>query len=215
MSKPASTPYLLLVAFSLITVTCGKKPPRGDKVILLQPLGGFSSVRAQLVFKEIKNVNPNTFLRKSLPLPSAAYYPSRDRYRADSLIRYLSRLGSTDTILVGLTDKDISTTKGQIRDWGVMGLGYCPGNACVISTYRLSKADLDSQFYKVVMHELGHTLGLPHCKDTTCFMRDAEGGNHLNNEKGFCPACRRFLLSRGWNTRFIHPYNNISQTIEP
>ena len=179
MPKPASAPYLLLIAFSLITAACRENTPHAGKVIVLQPLGDFSPARAQLVFKEIKNINPNTFIRKPLLLPSIAYYPSRDRYRADSLIRYLSRFGSTDTILVGLTDKDISTTKGQIRDWGVMGLGYCPGNACVISTYRLSKADLDSQFYKVVIHELGHTLGLPHCKDTTCFMRDAEGGNHL------------------------------------
>ena len=61
-----------------------------------------------------------------------AWYPARDRYRADSLIRYLGRFGSADTILIGLTNKDISTTKGQIRDWGIMGLGYCPGTSCVV-----------------------------------------------------------------------------------
>ena len=127
-----------------------------------------------------------------------AYYPVRNRYRADSLIRYLSQSDSRDTILIGITNKDISTSKNQIRDWGVMGLGYRPGDACVISTYRLSKADLDSQLYKVAIHELGHTQGLSHCKDKTCFMRDADGGNPLGEEKDFCPDCKSTLRSKGW-----------------
>ena len=206
---------LILMISSLIASSCRQSIRKAGKVIILQPLGDFSTQQAELVYKEVKSVNPNTFLRKPLPLPSTAYYPSRGRYRADSLIRYLARFGSADTVLAGLTGKDISTTKGQIKDWGVMGLGYCPGNACIISTYRLSKTDLDSQFYKVVMHELGHTEGLPHCMDMTCFMRDAEGGNPLNKEKGFCPVCKRFLISRGWNIQFIHPHDGISQAIDP
>ena len=79
-----------------------------------------------------------------------------------------------------------------------MGLGYTPGQACVVSTYRLAASGRDSQLYKVAVHELGHTQGLQHCKDTTCFMRDAEGGNHLDAEKGFCPDCKRFLRNKGW-----------------
>jgi archaemetzincin len=39
--------------------------------------------------------------------------------------------------VLGITDKDISSTKGVHADWGVMGLGFCPGSACVISSFRV------------------------------------------------------------------------------
>ncbi len=82
-----------------------------------------------------------------------------------------------------------------------MGFGYNPGNACVVSSFRLSKANQQEQFYKVAIHELGHTQGLPHCEEKTCFMRDAEGGNPLNEEKDFCPACKSFLKGKGWRLK--------------
>jgi archaemetzincin len=137
-------------------------------------------------------------LRAAIPLPTAAFYSPRNRYRADSIINYLNGFGSADTVIIGLTGKDISITKGTTPDWGVMGLGFQPGNACVVSTFRLSKAQLSDQLYKLSLHELGHTQGLPHCKNKTCLMRDAEGGNHLGEETGFCQSCRSFLKSKGW-----------------
>lgn len=79
-----------------------------------------------------------------------------------------------------------------------MGLGYCPGNACVVSTFRLARNNTATQFYKVAIHELGHTQGLPHCKNKTCYMRDAEGGNPLDEETGFCAPCTTILRNKGW-----------------
>jgi archaemetzincin len=181
-----------------LALSCRESNSRAGRVIVVQPFGDFLSSQSALVYKDLKRINPNTILRSTMPLPASAYYPSRDRYRADSLIRFLSRFGSSDTVLIGLTSKDISATKNQIKDWGIMGLGYCPGNACVISTFRLSKADQDGQLYKVAVHELGHTQGLVHCKNKTCFMRDAEGGNPLNEEKDFCSACKQILRDKGW-----------------
>jgi archaemetzincin len=80
-----------------------------------------------------------------------------------------------------------------------MGLGKCPGKACVASSYRLSNNERLSQLFKVSIHELGHTQGLPHCEVKVCFMRDAEGRNPTNEEKGFCPRCKTFLKAKGWN----------------
>src|SRR6202000_1310347 len=109
-----------------------------------------------------------------IQLPQSAYYSPRNRYRADSIISYLDRFGRADTVIIGLTAKDISMNKGNIKDWGIMGLGFQPGNACVISAFRLSKSNLSEQLYKIALHELGHTQGLPHCKNKICYMRDAE-----------------------------------------
>ena len=100
-----------------------------------------------------------------------------------------------------MTSKDISTTKDKIKDWGIMGLGFCPGNSCIASTFRLNKSEIYTQFFKVAIHELGHTQGLQHCIVKTCFMRDAEGKNHTNEEKEFCSDCKEILINAGWDLK--------------
>jgi archaemetzincin len=77
-----------------------------------------------------------------------------------------------------------------------MGLGYLPGKACLISTARLSKKNLYNQLLKVCLHEIGHTQGLPHCDKKYCFMRDAKGKNHNNEETQYCKDCSLFLNKR-------------------
>lgn len=118
-----------------------------------------------------------------LPLPRSAYYPPRRRYRAERLLSYLNeRLeGAPDsTRVLGLTSVDISTTKGRYRDWGVMGLGELGGRSCVVSSFRLRRRARDAEHlrFRVVttaVHEVGHTLGLEHCSEAGCLMRDAHG----------------------------------------
>lgn len=172
-----------------------------QKVIVIQPLGNFESEQANKVLSEIRTVNPNVVLRGVIPFPGNSYYKPRNRYRADSIIKSLKNNIGKDSVIVGLSHSDISTTKNGIKDWGVMGLGYRPGKACVVSDFRLSVKNKNEQFYKLVLHELGHTAGLPHCKVKSCLMRDAEGGNPLNEEIGFCENCNKFLKSKGWQLK--------------
>jgi len=100
--------------------------------------------------------------------------------------------------LLGLTSKDISTTKGNTKDFGIMGLGFCPGTACVVSTYRLRGKNRMEKFRKVTLHELAHTEGLSHCPDPHCYMRDAKGKDYLDEEIDFCEGCKKKLLEKGW-----------------
>jgi len=102
------------------------------------------------------------------------------------------------TVVIRLTSKDISASKGNIRDFGIMGLGYRPGNACIASSFRLSKNKTDEQLFKIAVHELGHTQGLQHCPVKTCFMRSAEGKNPTDKETGFCRKCQTFLMNKNW-----------------
>ncbi|MDQ6531563.1 zinc-dependent metalloprotease family protein [Flavobacterium sp. LHD-85] len=171
---------------------------KNQTVIVIQPLGDFELNQSQKVLAEIKTISPNVVLRQNIDFPRNSFYKPRNRYRADSIIKNLKNNIGNDSVIVGLSHFDISTTKNDIKDWGVMGLGYMPGTACVVSDFRLSKKHRNNQFYKLILHELGHTAGLPHCKIKTCLMRDAKGGNPLNEEKDFCKNCKRFLKNKGW-----------------
>ena len=188
---------VVLTFFVVLFLTfCSIKESRN--VILLQPLGDFDINQSTYVLKKIKEVYPYVVLSKNIDIPKESFYLERKRYRADSLIDFLKIQVGIDTVIVGLFHKDISTTKGNYKDWGVMGLGLRPGNACVVSTYRLSSKNKKEQLYKLVLHELWHTQGLKHCSNKECFMRDAEGGNPLDTEKEFCIKCRTYLNKKGW-----------------
>lgn len=192
--------YMLFILVLFMLASCSTKPAQ-PKTIIVQPLGAFPGSLANKVCEQIRLINPNTLLRENIPLPEQAYYPSRNRYRADSIIRIFQNRAGHDTVWITLTDKDISTTKNGIEDWGIMGLAYRPGQACVVSTFRLDKKKVPEQFYKVALHELGHAQGLDHCPQPTCYMRDAEGGNPTDDETGFCPSCKAFLQKKGWQLR--------------
>ena len=166
--------------------------------ICLQPFADIDSTIVMAIKDSIQKIYSLTKINANEPLPAFAFYKKNNRYKADSLLTFLNLLRNENELMVGLTNKDISTTKDNIEDWGVMGLGKCPGYTCVASTFRLKKENIKSQFFKVAIHELGHTQGLPHCENTTCYMRDAEGKNTTNEEIGFCIKCKTFLINKNW-----------------
>lgn len=168
------------------------------RVLIIQPLGDFNRGLAKKNLANLKKNFPSSRLLQNINLPSVAYYQPRDRYRAYSILNYYRYRYGVDTILILMTHRDISVTKKLIKDWGIMGLAHSPGNVCVVSTYRLDKSKLEEQLYKVSIHELGHTQGLPHCPEKTCYMRDASGGNPLDEEKGFCSSCKKVMENKGW-----------------
>ncbi|MDR7210650.1 zinc-dependent metalloprotease family protein [Flavobacterium piscis] len=196
--------YILVLIFILSSCTKKKNennkenPNKVQKVIVIQPLGDFKLTQAKEVLSQIKRVNSDVVLRQNISFPENSFYKPRNRSRADSIIKSLRYHIGSDSVIVGLSNYDISTTKDGIKDWGVMGLGYRPGTACVVSDFRLSTKNKNEQFYKLVSHELGHTAGLSHCKTEVCLMRDAKGGNPFNQEKEFCSHCNFFLKSKGW-----------------
>ncbi|HNF47794.1 MAG TPA: hypothetical protein PKO18_08835 [Chitinophagales bacterium] len=153
----------------------------------------------------------NVVLLPETVLPPNAFTPVKSpRYRADSLLLYLQKI-KPDSVnyIMGITEADISTTKkdasGKIKnpatkyaDWGIMGLAFRPGNAAVISTFRIKSSDkalFAQRLEKIALHELGHNLGLPHCPSKSCFMNDAnESISTIDNEKTeLCSSCKQHL----------------------
>lgn len=190
---------ILFFALYISSFTYTPKISSTQKIIIdLQPFDDLPKQYLNYVHAELKKMYSDIEVKKSIPLPKLAWYAPRKRYRADSLIRYLSRRTPEGHLTIGLTTKDISTTNGDIKDWGIMGLGYCPGKSCVASSFRLSKDKKLLQLFKVSIHELGHTQGIPHCPDKTCYMQDAEGKNKTDEEVGFCDKCKKVLVKAGW-----------------
>ncbi|MGB0430165.1 MAG: hypothetical protein ACPGLV_06795, partial [Bacteroidia bacterium] len=134
--------------------------------IAIQPFSNIDQAIIDSVAKHLQNkYNGNIKILSPIELPSGAYYKPRNRYRADSIIAFLKREKSVEfDYILGITTKDISTTKGQHVDWGIFGLGYRPGPSCVVSTHRLKTTNQElflNRLEKVALHEVGHNLGLP------------------------------------------------------
>ncbi len=180
-----------------------EKAEKPAVTILIQPFKDINQDTVVKIAEEIKNVYPNVKVLNAIDFPANTYYKERNRYRADSIIKFLNNKTKEGFVVIGLTSKDISATRGKIKDFGIMGLGYRPGKACVASNFRLSKENRDEQFYKIAIHELGHTQGLPHCPEKMCFMRDAEGKNPTNEETDFCKKCKTFLINKNWKFNSI------------
>lgn len=169
-------------------------------IILLQPLQFTDNATLQLLKDSVAHFYSVTvIIAPDKPFPAHTYYKPRNRYRADSTIKWLKQL-KPDSVrtMVGITNEDISVSKAEHKDYGVMGLGYSPGHACIVSTFRpsktaTSKTHLQQRILKLVLHEMGHNFGLPHCSNQECFMVDAEGQMKLDREKELCTSCRRKL----------------------
>ena len=171
--------------------------------ILIQPYDDFSQNKALEVSKQLERaLNKHmkglavteVLVMPNKPLSEDLMNKSKTRYRASKILDQqqglVKQLGD---VVIGLTDKDISTSVHGYEDWGILGLSYLNKNNCVISTYRVKDK---SQFWKVVLHEFGHGfLGLPHCpnNDSSCFMVDANGKPNLTPERYFCDLCSKLI----------------------
>ncbi len=173
-----------------------------ETIIAIQPLGEVKQERLDIVKKALEEefeLKVETLEAK--PLPKEAWYVPRSRYRADKLLTFLDgQTAAKYRIVIGLTSKDISTTKGEHEDWGIFGLGEVDGRVCVVSSFRLNARGADEnklreRFWKVAVHEVGHVMGLDHCPSKGCIMQDAEGSIlTVDEENGkFCEGCKAAL----------------------
>ncbi|MFN5371423.1 MAG: zinc-dependent metalloprotease family protein [Bacteroidia bacterium] len=215
---------IYLIGFALLLMACNgnentleNKQPPIDKAaakketierVKIIPLGNISNADLDLAKKGIEDFfKLLVVLDKRAPLSSDLKNSAKGRYVADKI---LTKFNSKENIIV-LTDVDIVTKNKEdnIDEYGIFGLGYRPGNVCVVSTFRLKglqkssmrvgREKFEERLKKVCIHEIGHNLGLDHCtKDPLCLMQAAEGTiAQVDKERmDFCTSCKSILQKR-------------------
>jgi archaemetzincin len=181
---------------------------QGPYTVCLQPLGEHDASLLAPMAEGIRQAY-GFEVRRLAPrdLPSSAWYAPRTRYRAQLLLDYLRAqvlpgARGCDAVMA-FTAVDISITKGEHSDWGVLGLSYLQRQVGVVSSFRMhggigralqaSRPRLVSRAVKVMLHEIGHVVGLPHrAEGPSCLMNDAGGVIATADEAigALCPSER-------------------------
>lgn len=195
MKKHLIILFLLLISMSMTSFI--PKPIHEDEksipnpqIIIIKPLGKIEASTIKNVQSTLLKFFPNVRISDAEKMPKEAYFAPRKRYRADRIIRLLHNRSKNGEIYIGITHADISSTKGSIPDFGLMGLAINPGKGAVVSDFRLNDK---SKLGILALHEVGHTFGLPHCPKKGCYMQDAKGKNHTKQLMRFCDDCSKIL----------------------
>jgi archaemetzincin len=189
----------LLLAVSPAAAAEPASPPV-ERVIALLPLGKVSQDVLDRVAWDIQlRLRVKVRVEPRRELPQEAYYPPRRRWRAEKLLEFIDASPPQGVWkVVGITEAEVSTTKGDIQDWGIAGLGSIQGLSCVVSTHIYRKHSKTRQVLlrrvgDLAVHELGHTLGFDHCETEGCVMADAKGKAIKSSDKSSGHYCERCL----------------------
>ena len=173
------------------------KSSRPHCVIYLQPYDDFTVKEAEAL-KPVLEKNFNKFLdgdwkfkvKSPISLPSELYVKKSNRYRALGILKDLKKLSPKENeVFIGLSHKDICADVHGYKDFGIIGLSYCPGKVCIVSDKRLKNK---SVMWKPILHEFIHAFyGVLHCPndDPQCIMADARYRGSFKTQVKLCDAC--------------------------
>ncbi|MBW2260723.1 MAG: hypothetical protein JRG91_02025 [Deltaproteobacteria bacterium] len=190
-----------------------EKPEPEARTLEIQPLGDIGEKDIEHVRTSIETIfGWNVVVLEGAKHPKSAWYKPRKRWRAEKILDWLApRMGEGADRIMALTKRDISTTKGEVYDWGICGLAEMGGPSSVVSTYRIKKKmgkitpkERKKKYLQrlrdLAAHEFGHTLDLPHCPTAGCIMADAQGTVLTFDESSgkLCDLCLEMLAEAGF-----------------
>lgn len=134
---------------------------------------------------------------RDIALPDWLFDQRRKQYRAEEVLDYIATLRKYEkTYVFGVIDAD-----GYVKGLNfVFGVAY-PHMGAVVFLQRLktqSKELFLLRTRKEVLHELGHVLGLEHCKQFGCVMNFSNSVYEVDMKRdAFCKKCASKLSEFG------------------
>lgn len=171
-----------------------KKPDIAGKDCILLMLSYSGEANVKQVKQTIEQFYgiQTTVVKATMPESASAH--DRGRYSANKILAYLQQQ-YPDKHVIALTSKDICTNMNGQACWGILGLSNM-GKPYSVSSVSRIKSDKENLLSKVAIHEVGHGLGLPHCKSgDPCLMKDAAGkiATIKQQHMKFCTGCSQLL----------------------
>ena len=163
-----------------------------EYILLMLSYSGEANVKeVQQTIEQFYGIK-TTVVKANMPESASAH--DRGRYNANKVLDYLQQQFPNKQV-IALTSKDICTNLNGQPCWGILGLSYLGKSYSVSSVHRI-KSDKANLLSKVAIHEVGHGLGLPHCKSANpCLMKDAAGKitTIIQQPMKFCKNCFRMF----------------------
>ncbi|MEJ2588437.1 MAG: archaemetzincin family Zn-dependent metalloprotease [Deltaproteobacteria bacterium] len=136
---------------------------------------------------------------EEISAPIHAFDEKRRQYNSKQLLKQLIGLRHPSLKFLGVTQLDLFV---PILKY-VFGLAQIQGQCAIISTCRLRPEYYGQRpdprrflerIEKTALHELGHSLGLTHCRDCRCIMHSATTIQDTDNKRPFfCPTCQELF----------------------
>lgn len=167
-----------------------------SKSITICSLGPLDDMITEHVAEHISNRCGLLYkISSRMDSPKYAFDGKRGQYNSKLILKRLTELAHNSLKFLAITQVDLFV---PILKY-VFGLAQVGGQCAIISTYRLRP-----QFYghepnqdllmdrigKTALHEMGHSLGLTHCRDRRCVMHSSTNIADSDFKRSdFCPTC--------------------------
>ncbi len=180
-------------------------------LIRIVPLGNLSEKVLQEIDAALREVfNARCKILPGLLIPQESFNYWRKQYNAEKILNFVSKQAEAKFI-----DKAIPTLLVTDQDIYLEDLNFVFGvedpekSCCMVSIARLrpefydqrpNPTVLNERAVKEAIHEIGHHLGLPHCKHSFCVMNFSPSVINVDRkQKYFCRGCKIRASMRGVN----------------
>lgn len=181
---------------------CANRKSAGRSRLRILPLGDVADAHAPLLdlMREYGAIyfGLDAEVGAALPVPDAALVPQRRQHNSSMILDALAgRIGDDALITVAVTDVDLFSRGTKY----VFGEGNLERRIGICSLARLGSADaalFRRRALKLLSHEAGHILSIPHCVSRRCVM---QGANTLEeSDRHPMQPCAVDLRKLAWNT---------------